>query len=173
MKIAVIYKSKYGTTGKYAAWIAEELGADLLEHGEAKPESFSDYDCVVYGGGLYAGGIIGVDLVVKNACPRLVVFTVGLADPETTDYSKILEKNLPAGVRNAVRVFHFRGGTDYARLGLVHKGMMALLKRIVARKPEAELTEEDRAFLETYGGKVDFTDRGSIAPLVEYVGAMR
>jgi hypothetical protein len=36
LKIAVICKSRYGTSKPCAAWIAEDLRADLLEHGEAR-----------------------------------------------------------------------------------------------------------------------------------------
>ena len=84
--IAVIYKSKYGTTKQYAKWIAEELGASLFEASSINPSQLMTYDVVVYGGGLYAGGIIGVKLVTGNPCKSLVVFTVGAADPGTTDY---------------------------------------------------------------------------------------
>jgi hypothetical protein len=49
-----------------------------------------DFDVVIYGGGLYAGGIIGSKLVTKNPCKSLVLFTVGLADPLITDYSEII-----------------------------------------------------------------------------------
>ena len=35
-------------------------------------------------------------------------------------------------------------------------------------KPEQELTGEDRQILATYGKIVDFTDRASIRPLIEW-----
>ena len=92
-RIAVIYQSKYGSTRQYAQWIARDLGAQLLERSAVSPASLREYDVVVYGGGLYAGGIAGVDLVAKYPCPPLVVFTVGLANPAITDYSEILNRN--------------------------------------------------------------------------------
>jgi hypothetical protein len=72
-------------------------------------------------------------------------------------------------MRGSIKFFHFRGGIDYSNLNVIHKGMMAMLKRMVAKKAEGEKTEEDRQMLETYGKKVDFKDRNSIEPLVEYV----
>ena len=45
-KIAVIYKSKYGTTKRYAEWIAHELDAHLFEASAIKPEVLSSYDIV-------------------------------------------------------------------------------------------------------------------------------
>ena len=57
MKIAVIYASKYGSTETYARWIAEELDAGLYLVKAVSAEMLQDYDAVIYGGGLYAGGV--------------------------------------------------------------------------------------------------------------------
>jgi menaquinone-dependent protoporphyrinogen IX oxidase len=167
--IAVIYQSHYGTTRQYAAWITEELSADLMERREVSPDTLSKYDCVVYGGGLYAGGILGAGLVAKNPCKNLVVFTVGLADPETTDYAAILSKNFPEGSHKPLRTFHLRGAIDYKKLKLVHRVMMATLKKMVGRKPVSKRSAEQDEFIRTYGGAIDFIDRETIAPLISYV----
>lgn len=168
--IAVIYKSNYGTTKQYAEWIAEALGADIIERSSARPERLMDYDIVVYGGGLYASGILGVELVTKNPCNKLVIFTVGLADPETTDYTGILEKNLPVELRKSAKVFHLRGGIDYKKLSIVHRGMMAMMKKMtIGKKTDEELSEEERAFADTYGNQADFTNRQAIQPVIEYI----
>lgn len=172
MKIAVIYCSKYGTTKKYAAWIAEELEADLFESKEIKPSQMVCYDVVVYGGGLYGGGIAGVKVVSKNQPKRLVVFTVGLSNPEATDYSAILDRNFGSD-RSSMKTFHLRGGIDYKKLGLVHKGMMAMLKKLMLDKKSIdERTEEDQMILETYGDQVDFTEKSAIQPIVDYVRSL-
>ena len=171
-KIVVIYKTKYGTTKQYAEWIAETLDAPLFEASSVKPAQLMDYDTVVYGGGLYAGGILGVNLVVKNPCKSLVLFTVGLGDPAITDFSPILTKTFAPEVLPSVKVFHLRGGMDYAKLSLIHKGLMAVLKKSVEKKPPAERSADDPEFLETYGKKIDYTDKSTIMPLVEYVRAL-
>jgi menaquinone-dependent protoporphyrinogen IX oxidase len=167
--IAVVYKSQYGTTKQYAKWIAEALGAQLIETSEVKPPQLAAYDAVIYGGGLYAGGIDGIGAVTKHPCHLLAVFTVGLADPATTDYTEILMKNLTAEQLANTKLFHLRGGVDYKHLGLVHKGMMAMMKKMVIKNPEANLSGEDKLFLETYGGQIDFTDQSTIEPLVRFV----
>jgi hypothetical protein len=107
--------------------------------------------------------------VAKNHTNRLVVFTVGLADPQTTDYSAILEKNFPDGSNQPDKVFHLRGGIDYKKLNLVHRGLMAMLKNAGEKKPESERAEETKEILRTYGGAVDFTDKEAISPLVAFV----
>ncbi len=168
--IAVIYKSPYGTTKRYAECIAKELDAQLFEASEVGPAQLSSFDLVIYGGGLYAGGIAGVRLVTKNPCKSLIVFTVGLADPVLTDYSAILKKNFTPELLAKTRVFHLRGGIDYKRLNIVHRGMMAMMSKVVASQKERSY--EDESILETYGKKVDFTDTLTAKPLVEYVKEM-
>lgn len=167
--IAVVYKSKYGATKQYAQWIAEDLGAKLFESRTVSSVDLQKYNLVIYGGGLYASGIAGVDLVIKNPIQNRIIFTVGLANPETTDYTEILEKNIPPELLGKVKLFHLRGGMDYKKLSPIHRGMMAMMKKMtIGKKQEKELTEEDKTFLDTYGGNVQFADRNTIAPLVEY-----
>ena len=43
-KIAVIYKSKYGSTKKYAQWIAEEAKVNLFEYSEMDVKELVEYD---------------------------------------------------------------------------------------------------------------------------------
>lgn len=171
---AVIYKSRYGSTKRYAEWIAETLGSDLYEESDIGGTGLAGYSTIIFGGGLYASGINGISLITKNyealKGKNLIVFTVGLASPEDTSiYRPIIEKNIPEEMRGGIKFFHLRGGIDYRELNLVHKGMMAMLKKMVEKKKEEEKTGEDKQMLETYGQKVDFSDRGSISPLVEYV----
>lgn len=167
----VVYRSKYGTTARYAQWIAEDLGADCIPRDELTSERLAMYDVIVYGGGLYAGGISGVDAIVKQfdaiRDKTIVLFTVGLADPAQTDYSAICDKNIPAAIRDRIQLFHLQGGIDYKRLSWIHKAMMAVMKRMTLRK--ADKNDEDRAFLETYGKAIDFTARENIKPLVNFV----
>lgn len=49
--IAVVYQSHYGTTPKYAEWIAESLEADLLNRKKVSVSDLSQYDMIIYGGG--------------------------------------------------------------------------------------------------------------------------
>ena len=62
-KIVVIYRSVYGYTKTYAEMIAEELTCDLREYSEISPDDLLSYDTIIYGGGLYAIGINGINLI--------------------------------------------------------------------------------------------------------------
>lgn len=68
-----------------------------------------------------------------------------------------------------LHIFHFRGTIDYAKLGLVHRAMMAMLRKMLLKKDENTLREEDEQLLQSYGGRTDFTDPASIKPLVAFV----
>lgn len=173
-KVVVVYKSKYGSTKKYAEWISEELCCDLFECSKLSVEKLNDYDTVIYGGGLYASGINGIDMITKNyeklKEKKLIVFTVGLANPNIeSQFTPILNKNFTEEMQKNIKIFHLRGGIDYKELGLIHKSMMAMMRKMVASKKEEELTDEDKQMLETYGEKVDFTDKATIEPIISYV----
>ena len=168
-KILVTYKSQYGTTKQYATWVAEALGADLLELSIDKSVDLSAYDLVIHGGGLYAGGIDGVKTMLKKNHQKLIIFTVGLADPQTTDYTEILKMGFSEQQLSQVKVFHFRGGIDYNNLSFLHKGMMAARYKYFKTRNPAELSEEDKEFMATHGKVVDFMDKGSIQKIIDYV----
>lgn len=172
--VSVIYKSKYGSTKKYAEWIANEVNADLFECSEIEIEKISKYDTIVFGGGLYASGINGIEFITKNfeilKNKNIIVFTVGLASTDDKDvFETIIEKNCTKKMRRKIQFFHMRGGIDYKRLSFLHKVMMSMLKTMVAKKKTEELSEDDKMMLATYGDKVDFTDIKTIEPLVLYI----
>lgn len=64
-KVVILYQSKYGSTKKYAEWLAEELAGDLLETKKATAEQIAQYDVVILGGGIYASGIAGISFLKK------------------------------------------------------------------------------------------------------------
>ena len=180
MNILVSYGSKYGTTKRYARWIAEELACDLADSREVSVEKLKSYDVIIHGGGLYAGGLCGIHTIVKIfdaiADKQIILFACGLADPEDPEnvahIEAGLEKVLTPEMRGKIKQFHLRGGIDYSRLGLKHKAMMAMLRTVMLKKGYDNLRGEDQMMLDTYGGTVDFTSRESLAPLLNYVRSL-
>ena len=172
----VIYKSIYGSTQRYACWLAEELNCRAVNLKENKQINLKDFDTIVLGGGLYAGGILGSSILKKQLDSlkdkKIVVFTVGLADPKSTNYQKIKEMCFSKEQQNNISFFHLRGSCDYSKLTLIHKIMMAMLKWITKRKKETEMSEEDKHFLATYGKVVNFEDKETLQPIVEYINSI-
>ncbi|NMA82501.1 MAG: flavodoxin [Epulopiscium sp.] len=170
----VIYKSKYGSTKKYARWIADEMKADLFQYSEVDAKKLLEYDTIIYGGGLYASGIAGISIITKSfesiKSKKIIVFTVGLATTDRKEvFAPIIEKNFTREMRNHITFFHLRGGIDYKKLGLIHKMMMAMLKMVITKKKPEQLTDDDKELLATYGKKVDFVDKDTITPLVQSI----
>ncbi len=169
----VLYSSRYGNTKRYAEAIAAKLHCPALDVKKGK-WTLSDYETIIFGGGIYAGGIRGASVLVKHfdriRDKRLFVFTVGIADPSDTNrFSPMLHKIFSPEMREKIQFYHFRGGMDYSKMGFRHRAMMWMLKSMLAKKPPSQRTDEDEGILATYGGKVDFFDERKIAPLVETV----
>lgn len=179
MKSAVIYKSHYGATETYAKWLAEDLGADLLQADRVKPADLQQYDTIVYGGGLYAGGVNGIALLVKNIesikDKVIYLFTVGAADVNDPENVKgicsALEQKLPPALLQNAHIYHLRGGMCCSKMSFIHRTMMNMMMKMVRKKPESELRAEDKMMLATYGQDIDFTDRTTIVPMVADIKA--
>ena len=178
-KTVVIYESKYGSTKCYAEWIAESLSCPIFERKKFHPRDFSQYEVVIYGGGLYAGGVSGIKLITQNwnvlSNKKLILFTCGLANPDDPENISSIRKSLTRvfseEMLEHLSLFHLRGGIDYSRLNFVHKSMMSMLRKMLLKKDIHTLREEDKQLLDTYGQCIDFTDRKSIQPLIEYVSS--
>ena len=175
-KALVMYYSVYGTTKKYAQWIAEELNAEICERKKADQNSLANYDTIVLGSGLYAGVIQGLDLIIKNyeviKNKKLVLFTCGLADYSNqvniNNIQKRIDVKLPENIRSNVKVFFLQGGVNYKELSFIHKIMMGMVKLSIKRKSPNKRNDEDKEFLKTYGQTLDFTSKKNIAALVSY-----
>ncbi|HEY8464928.1 MAG TPA: flavodoxin domain-containing protein [Bacillota bacterium] len=171
MKTVVLYKSKTGFTKQYAAWIAEELSADLADSSKVKADVFQGYDTIIYGGGLYAAAINGVKLITKNLenlkGKKVVVFATGAAQYGDAVVNAILKRNFTAEQQQQLRFFYFRGGFDYNKLKPVDKLLMSMMKWYLQTK--TALTADDRELLAAYEQPIDFCNRQNIKPLIDYV----
>ena len=65
-KITVIYRSKYGSSKKYAGWIAIKLDADLYELSDITSGDLLDYEKIIFVSSIYSGKILGVNFLTKN-----------------------------------------------------------------------------------------------------------
>ena len=178
-KTLVLHYSKYGTTKKYAEWIAAELSGDVYAIADFNKNSLANYDIIVIGSGLYAGKIWGLDLIVNNyellRGKKLVLFTCGLADYSKEEHrntiAKRIEAKIPPNIMKDIKVFFLRGGIDYGKMSLKHRIMMAGMNMVLVRKVKKEgdnASDEDRGFVETYGKTADFTDKNSTMGIVAY-----
>ena len=176
MDAVVLYGSHYGHTARYAQWLAEALDCRAVPARKAAAAALEGCGTVIFGGGLYAGGVAGARFLKDHAgalaARRLALFTCGLADPANPENAENLraaaERALPPELRAQTAVFHLRGGIDYPHLGPVHRAMMAALRAGLRRRDPAQLRQEDRELLATYGQHVNFLDRAALEPLTAW-----
>ena len=109
MKTVVIYKSKTGFTKKYAEWIAEKLSADIFNAAKVNINMLNKYDAIIYGGSLYAVGIIGVNLITKNINKlkdkKIVVFATGASPLRDEVVSEVINKNFTTEQQKYIKFF--------------------------------------------------------------------
>lgn len=173
MKELIIYGSQYGTTKRYAEKFAEMTNFPVVSYEDIK--NVTDYERVIYFGGLYAGGVKGLKHTVKKLAPgtKLVIVTVGLADVcdegNISNIRNSIKRQVPENVLKSADIFHLRGGIDYQILNFRHRTMMTLLYNKVKKLPEDKRTAEVKAMIETFNTKVDFVDFGSLNPIAESI----
>ena len=169
-KIAVLYKSKYGTTRTYAKWIADKLHGDLYGIDNVTFQNLDTYDFIVFAGALYAGKLSsakGIKKFYKKLKGRknLYCVIVGLGNPEDKElYNDYVNKNFHSDEKENMKFYFLRGSIDFNKLKLHHALMMLMLKRIISAK--AVKTEDEKALLENYGKKIDFLNKTSIEEIV-------
>lgn len=173
MKAIVIYKTKYGSTKTYAQWIAEELGCDAVDAKSVKAEDLTEYDTIIYGGGLYAEVINGVVLITKNfdklSDKRIFIYTTGITPIQYREYydKLVLEKNFKPHMLEKIRVYNFLGKMITEELSLVHRTALKSLKKLMSGKENP--TEMEQLLVKLCDTSEDFTDKSAIADLISDV----
>jgi menaquinone-dependent protoporphyrinogen IX oxidase len=176
MNAIVVYTSKYGSTEKYAGWIAEELGCPVKRLKDVNAAEFGPYDTILYGGGLYAGNIAGFrkfQSILRCAeNKKLVLFIVGLTKPDETDaYSEIAQKCTLPAFAGQFKCFALRGDQLFSKMNGTHRFMLRMVKSMTEKKSPAERTAEDELFLESFGHDILFSSKGQIGPILDYIRA--
>ena len=163
-KIAIIYKTKYGSTMMYAGWMAIKLNADLYEVSDVGRWDLLKYKTIVYGGPIYNCEIYGLDFILDRyksiKFKNLIVFCVGLnqqSRQEIFDYNFIDEE-----VKEKVKIFFLEGAMNYNELNKVDK---VLIRRMLNNKKRNKLFNKDG--LENL--VIDKLDKKKIEPILEYI----
>ena len=177
-KTVVVYRSEYGSTQQYAQWLAVDLWCDVFEFSDIRLRDLQEYDTIIYGAPLRAGGkVLGSKFLRKEietlGQKNLILFTCGFSDPTRATNRRIIQdrliKTLTDEVLTHIKVFHLQGAIDYRELSILHILSLMRRKRAIARQDPSERTPEDQQLLETYRRVVSFMDRQAVRPIVDYV----
>ncbi len=173
-KIAIVYKSKYGSTKQYAMILQEALQADVIESKEAKLFQLQQYDTLVFAGGVFASGIGGISVLrqhyAKLAQKNIFVLAVGSSQPRESVYEQIKTHSLKDDL-NKVPMYYARGQWDVKSLNFVERQMCKMMKKSLDKKEESEMSEYDREFLELYYEKNNWVSKEQVETLIQDIKA--
>jgi len=137
MKTLVLYKTKYGSTGQYAKWTAEELRADLADIGNFDINRLKEYDTIIIGSPTYMGQIQLKPFLEKNwetlKDRHVYLFTVGMFPSEASASKKSYEM-IPEHIRNQIGYAKIFGRIDMEKLKLGEKLIAKMAKARTADK---------------------------------------
>ena len=171
MKTAVVYTSQTGFTKRYAEWLSERIGADLIELKEARKTDFSGYDAIVYGGWVCAANVTKINWMKNNAekwkDKKLAVFCVGGSPIDNPDIEIFFQKNFSEGPLSTVKPFYCPGGFNYEKMSGGSKMMMKMF--VGSLKGRKNKTPEEEHMIEMVSQSYDISDIKYIEPIVEYL----
>ena len=171
-RTVVLYQSKYGATKKYADWLAEDLACDVIQTKDAALTAVRQYVTIILGGGIYAGGIAGIAFLKKHyeklKDKKIIVFAVG-ASPYNEKAMAELRARHFQGKLSEIPCFYCRGAWNEALMSWKDRTLCGMLKKAVAKKDPASYEPWEVALMQAMGSSSDWTDRESLAPIIESV----
>ena len=175
MSSIIIYGSQYGTTKKYAEELSKRTNIQAISFENVK--EINDYNKIIYLGGIYAGGVLGMSETLKKlnniSNKTIILATVGLADPTDEKNINNIRNNIKVQISKEIydkaKIFHLRGGIDYSKLKFFHKTMMKLLYNAVKNIPQEKLSSENKAMIETYNKKVNFVNFSDLDKIISEI----
>lgn len=172
MKGIILYSSRYGSTRRYAEWLAEETGFDCRETKKAKIDDVREYDTVVLGGNIHASGIAGLPFLKKHIAQlqgkKIVVFCVGASPYDEKAFQQAAALNLKDSLAG-LPCFYCRGAWNFDGMSFADKILCRMLYKAVAKKKPEDQEPWEKALTEAGFGKHDWTDRAYLQPILEAV----
>lgn len=169
MKAAIIVYSETGFTRRYANWIAEETGLEVVELKRLLSDKKTGYDLLVFGSGVYGGELGGKRDILKairqNPDAKVLCFAVGLSPAGEETVRKV--RNSTFGEKVSCPMYFFPGGLDRERMNSSRKTELFLYRMMMKRQPDQN--ETIRCLLKRTDSSCDLTDRAAIAPLTEKI----
>ena len=175
MNNIIIYGSNYGTTEQYAKELSKRTNIEAISFENV--QEINKYDKIIYIGGLYAGGVLGMSKTLRKLTniqnKTIIIATVGLADPTDEKNINNIRNNIKFQISKEIydkaKIFHLRGGIDYSKLKFFHKTMMKMLYNAVKNIPQEKLSSENKAMIETYNKKVNFVNFSDLDKIISEI----
>jgi len=170
MNGVIVYKTKYGSTKKYAQWLKESTGFDMVDADKAKIDEVAKYDIIIFGGGIYAGGIAGIAFLKKNIVrlqgKKIVAFCCG-ASPYDAEFMRQLKERNMSGELSGIPLFYCRGCCDISTMHFADKTLCKMLVKAVSKKAPQDREVWEAALVDASGKACDWTDKEYIVPIMK------
>lgn len=171
--IAVIYKTKYGSTKKYAGWIALKLDADLYEISDIRAKHLTEYETIIFGGGIYRGQINGVNFIDKNYYKirdkNIYIFSVGIEEIDENKRMSLIKNNFKNIEFENIKFYNFKGELCYSHLSVIDKIKINRLKRDIEKKSRLRLSEYEKLVLRIFEENICLVDKKLIKSLLDEI----
>lgn len=170
MKILVTYKSKTDFTKRYAEIIAKEVDGYLADFKEVTAEMMSEYEVVVYGGGLYAGMVNGLkkakEMFEKSSAKKFMVFaTGGTPNAATEEIDVVWKNNLTVDELVSISHFYMQSGICYEKMSFANRVLMKMMSNVLSKKKNKDSVEE--GFSQAIKNSYDISSKEYAAPLIK------
>ncbi len=171
-KILIFYKSKYGATKKYVDMLKEELDCDVRKTDDFKKAELKNYDCIIFAGGIYAGGIAGLQVLRKHygqlRDKKILIFCVGASPFDNKSFEEAKAKNLKDDLKE-VPMFYGRGAWDESKMSLKDRTLCKMLQKAIAKQSPDSCEPWMKALLSATGQKCDWVEKKYLMPLLDYI----
>ena len=173
-KIAVIYKSKYGSTKRYAEWIAQKLGAQTFSITEFDVSTLDGYSTVLFGSSVHIGKIKGIEFVKDNWAvlnkKQVVVFASTGAPKIEPKQHEAISASLPPIICQCIKYFPLPGAYCYSKLDFKDKLLMNFGPYAVFRfRAWFKRDQKAKLQLSEFGKQQDWTSPEAVDPIVDCV----
>ncbi len=170
----ILYKSKYGATRKYALWLKEATGFDCMETKAAGVKDVQRYDTIVLMGGVYAGGVAGLDFLKKNMDAlkgkRIVIFAVGASPWDEKAFTEGMRRCLKGNLAG-LPCFYGRGMWNLEKMHFADRTLCKMLLMATAKQDPATYEPWQAALASVKPGEnCDWTDKAYLEPLLAAIG---
>ena len=174
MKTLIIYTSQTGFTKKYAEWLAQKTGGDMLELKEAQKKDdafFAGYEAIVYGGWVMAASVVKVKWFLNKAASwkdkKLAIYCVGGSPNDNPDIEGMLKNMMTDEQREYIKAFYCQGGFNYERMNAPSR--LAMKMFVSALKKKKDPTEEEKIMTQMVATSYDISDEKYLEPIVDYL----
>lgn len=167
-KILVLYKSKYGSSARYANWLKEKLNCDISSV-DAFNSSLDQYDCIIFVGGIYAGSLPSLKYLKKHnnvlADKKVFLFAVG-AGPYDEGAIKQLREQIFTKLSFHAELFYGRGAYEEKKMNFIDRTMCRTLRKSLVKKDPSEYEPWMQALIQATDEGYDWTDSKYLLPLL-------